>query len=292
VSDPNAPPPNHTELYGRVGIPLSIALLVSGLGGFATDHVLLGSIFVPLGFFGLIAMVHLLNWHRFTTLHGLISVITALLISWIFLGYVLWTKPKEIIVHGPPTATDVENATAHITKALNDEKERADNAQSQLAAASKTLDELTKELNSARAQPGPRSPILALEDAQRWRIVKSMIEGLPETKQLGCQVLEAFDMRDQADFHRSADVWGEVQVPLFFAGWRFTQVTKAFFPPGVSITVAEKIGYAHECAIHLKELLDEVKIRPSTVTVDEGATELATCNDQCIGVTIAKLDTP
>jgi hypothetical protein len=127
-------------------------------------------------------------------------------------------------------------------------------------------------------------------------MVKSMVEGLPGSTQQGCQVVLAYDMRDQANFHKSADAWGEVQEPLFFAGWRFTQVPKTFFPAGIAITVGAKTGYAHECATRLKELLDGLNVRPSTVTVDEGATDLTTCNNQfnnqCIEVTIAKLDAP
>ena len=77
------PPPNHTELYGRIGIPLSIAILSAGLTGFATGRISLEVFLVLLGMgiVGLVAMVHLLKWYRFTKLHGLISAITALLVS-------------------------------------------------------------------------------------------------------------------------------------------------------------------------------------------------------------------
>jgi hypothetical protein len=64
------------------------------------------------------------------------------------------------------------------------------------------------------------------------------------------------------------------------------------FSSGISITVAAKTGYAHECAARLKDLLDQLNIRPSTVVVDEGATDLTTCNNQCIQVAIGKLDAP
>ena len=59
-------------------------------------------------------MVHLLKWYRFTTLHILISTVIALLVSWAFLAYVIWTKPNEVIVHDPPTAEDIAKATAPI----------------------------------------------------------------------------------------------------------------------------------------------------------------------------------
>jgi hypothetical protein len=98
VSASPVPQPNHTELYGRVGIPLSIGILIAGLTAFATGRISLGVFlgFLCIGFVGLMVMVYLLEWHRFTTLDALISAVTALLVSWV-LAYVLWPQPTPYI---------------------------------------------------------------------------------------------------------------------------------------------------------------------------------------------------
>jgi hypothetical protein len=99
VSDPPAPPPNGTELYGRVGIPVSIAILSAGLAGFLTGRISyeVSLVVCGVGLIGIALMVHLLGWHRFTTLHGLISAVSALLVSWIFIAYLLWPHPTPYV---------------------------------------------------------------------------------------------------------------------------------------------------------------------------------------------------
>ena len=327
--DPPVPPSNKKALSDRsqmlynIGLGASVALLSCGPGIY-DSHPLIGGGFTAAGAAGLIGLVLLLIWYRVRSVHGLIA---ALVITSIALVYVFWTKPKEVIVHDPPTAEDIKKTTAPIQNELDvktqelttvttdrdAQKKRADSAtqqlatyqtqfptlQSNLAAATnerdnfqRSLEETTSLLNATRARLGPQSPVLKLDDARRWQVVKSMVEGMPSSTQQGCIVDQAFDNRNQADYHRSADIWGEVEEPLFFAGWRFTQVSKAFFPPGISITVGAKSGYAHECATRLKDLLDGLNIRPSIMRVDDGAADLTTCSNQCIEVTIGKLDAP
>jgi hypothetical protein len=106
------------------------------------------------------------------------------------------TKPKEVIVHDPPTAADIDKATALVRADRDAEKQRADDAkslqaaadqtqlsrlQSELATATndreafkKTADDLANELNATRAQLGPKSELLGLDDAKRWNIVATM----------------------------------------------------------------------------------------------------------------------
>jgi hypothetical protein len=320
VSDPSIPPPNTTELYGRVGVPISIAILVSGLGGFATDHTSLGYIFVPLGVVGLAVMVHLLNWHRFTTLHALISTITALLFSWALLAYVIWTKPKEVIVHDPPTIEDIERAGAPIRKEFaaktqelrtvatdrDAEKQRADSAtqqlatyqtqfptlQSNLATATRerdnlrrSLEETTSLLNAARAQLGPKSEFLGLDDAKRWNIVTTMYQW---TQSGQCSAMMGSDLGRTPDGSRSQKVFNEVSQTLVHAGWIFPLAIKSFLPPGITITTGG--GHEHECALRLTDLLKSLNISPVTLTTDENNQDLVKC--QCIEVDLGKLDRP
>jgi hypothetical protein len=96
VSTSPDPQPNHTELCGRIGIPFFIVILSAGLGGLVTGRTP-GVILALIGLAGLALMAHLLKWHRFTILHGLISAMTALVASWILLAYVLWPQPTTYV---------------------------------------------------------------------------------------------------------------------------------------------------------------------------------------------------
>ena len=303
MSDPSAPPPNHTELYGRVGIPVSIAIVSAGLGGLATGRISPGVSFLLLGIgsVGLAVMAHLLEWYRFTKLHGLISAITALLVSSAFLSYVIWVTPKEI-------AEDIEKATAPIREALNAEKRRADSTtqqlatyqkqfptlQSNLATATternnlrKSLEETTSLLNAARAQLGPKSKFLDLDDAKRWNIVATMSV---LTKGSPCMAAIASDLGSTPDGRRSIDVFAEVREPLGNSGWSFGQAFKSFFPPGITIIAGAPRGHDRECARSLTDLLKSLNISPVTMIIDENDKDLANCH--CIEVVLGKLDRP
>jgi hypothetical protein len=157
------------------------------------------------------------------------------------------TKPKEVIVHDPPTAADIDKATALVRADRDAEKQRADDAkslqaaadqtqlsrlQSELATATndreafkKTADDLANELNATRAQLGPKSELLGLDDAKRWNIVATMS---PLPKGNPCIAAVA-----SPDGSRSLKVFDELRVPL--GGWILTQAFKSFFPPGMTI---------------------------------------------------------
>jgi hypothetical protein len=190
VSESSVPSPNKMELSTRDTIIYSAwvaifsAFLAAGLGGFYVDYPRLGTLFTVISAIGFIVMIIRLREYRLTVVHALIASIVVLIAACASLAYLLLTKPKEAIVHDPPTTEDVDKATAPIRAELETEKQRVDNAQSQqratdqtqisnfqsqLAAANKTVDDLTKELNSTHTQLGPRSPILGLDDARRWK---------------------------------------------------------------------------------------------------------------------------
>jgi hypothetical protein len=214
------------------------------------------------------------------------------------------TKPKEVIVHDPPTAADIDKATALVRADRDAEKQRADDAkslqaaadqtqlsrlQSELATATndreafkKTADDLANELNATRAQLGPKSELLGLDDAKRWNIVATMS---PSPKGNPCIAAVA-----SPDGSRSLKVFDELRVPLGDAGWILTQAFKSFFPPGMTIFYGAPRGHDRECALQLKDLLDSLKIDPVTMTLQEDSQELTQC--KCIEVVLGKLDKP
>jgi Tfp pilus assembly protein PilO len=129
-------------------------------------------------------MAVLLIWYRLKVIHALIVTIAALVATWVVSAYVVATRP---------TAEDIDTATAPIKAELKSEKQRADNTQLQLGQLQIQLETAEERLTKANAQLGPRSPILRLDDARRWQIVKSMIEAMPEATQQGCSVDVAYE---------------------------------------------------------------------------------------------------
>jgi hypothetical protein len=144
VSDPSAPLSNKADfsgrdvtLYGVLGILFGSFLT----GGFAfyDSYPIIGCILALIGGLGLIAMVILLTWYRLKIIHALIVTIAALVATWAVFAYVLWTKPKEVIVHDAPTAEDIEKATVPI-KAERDAAIKArDTARQELDAAQRNI---------------------------------------------------------------------------------------------------------------------------------------------------------
>jgi hypothetical protein len=161
--------------------------------------------------------------------------------------------------------------------------------QSELATATndgeafkKTADDLANDLNATRAQLGPKSELLGLDDAKRWNIVATMS---PLTKGNPCIAAVA-----SPDGSTSLKVFDELRVPLGDAGWILTQAFKSFFPPGMTIFYGAPRGHDRECALQLKDLLDSLKINPVTMTLQEDSQELTQC--KCIEVVLGKLDKP
>ena len=319
VSDPYELSPNKKEFSDResmlytIGVGAFTALLSAGPGIY-DNHPFIGGAFTLAGLAGLIGLGLLLIWYRIKIIHALVAALVA---AGVVLSYVIWTKPKEVIVHDPPTTEDIEKATALIRKELaaktqelttvvtdrDAEKQRADSATQQLATYQtkvptlqsnlssatnerdnlrKSLEETTSLLNTTRAQLGPKSPLLGLDDAKRWNIVTTMS---PLTKSGPCIAAVA-----STDDSRSLKVFDELRVPLGDAGWVLGQASKSFFPPGITIFYGATRGHDRECALQLKDLLDSLKIDPVTMTLQEDSQELTQC--KCIEIVLGKLDRP
>jgi hypothetical protein len=172
---PTAPPSSKDDFSARDLALYTILGVLFGsflTGGFPLydSHPVIGSVLVLVGAVGLVVMAGLVIWYRLKIIHALIVTIAALVGTWGVFAYMLWTKPKEVIVHDPPTAEDIQKATAPMGADRDAEKQRADNAQSQQAAAKKTVDDLTNELNSTRAQLGRGPPFLdwMMPEGGKW----------------------------------------------------------------------------------------------------------------------------
>jgi hypothetical protein len=305
ASNSAAPPFNKDDfsarnvtLYSLVGL---FFVTAAGTGALLYDsHPRLGGFAALAGTVGFIVTVVLLLRYHPKTAHALIASIAALVATWAFLAYVIWTKPKEVIVHDLPTAEDIKEA-------INAEHKRAANAQSQQAAADQTqisklqselaaatnrrdnlqrsLEETTSLLNAARAQVGPQSPLLGLDYAKKWNILVAMNL---LTKNSPCSAAIASDSTN--DGQKSIAVFAEAREVLDNSGWTFGQASKSFFPPGITIIAGAPRGHERECALHLKDLLDSLNVGPVTMTIDESSQDLTAC--KCVEVVLGKLDKP
>jgi hypothetical protein len=202
-------------------------------------------------------------------------------------------QPKQTLLSPDDFAQAVVKAMREVTsnvqqpsqvKELSDALNAATGERNSLRSS---VDQLTNELNKTRAGLSPKSPILGLDDAKRFQIIKA----LTDAGDSGCMITQA-GLPLSPDGQRTWDTWGEVQQPLFYAGSRFTQNSKTFIGPGISITVGTKSGHGYECGRRLKDLLDGLNVRPVTFHIDEGEPDLIACKNECIQVTLGKLDSP
>jgi hypothetical protein len=285
-SVPPQPPPNHTELYGKVGIPVSVGILFAGLNGFATGRISLEAFLslLGIGIVGIIWMVHLLRWHIFTILHGLLSALAALLVTLISLGYVIWTRP---------TAEDLETEKQRAANAQSQDQAEISKLQSAFEAATnernnlqRSLEETTSLLNAARAQLGPKSPLLGLDSAKKWNVLVAMNL---LTKNNPCSA-DLASLDSTTDGRKSIAVFKEILEILDNSRWTFDQASKSFFPPGITIIAGAPSGHERECALHLTDLLKSLNISPVTMTIDENDQDLTAC--KCVEVILGKLDKP
>jgi hypothetical protein len=182
-------------------------------------------------------------------------------------------------------------------EALNQITKERDDLQRQLYSTKNEIGGLRDQLNkNIHSQQSEKSPLVGLDDSRRFQIIKALTDGMPGDKP-GCNVIQAFPPMspNSAVFQNTAGTWGEVQQPLFYAGWRFFGGSNAFIPPGISIVVGAQSGHNYECGLRLKELLDGLGVHPVSLRVDVDSSELAACRsqyklDECIEVTVGELE--
>jgi hypothetical protein len=323
------PPSNKHELSTRDSIfcgilgTLFVGIFIAGLtDGLTSDNQRTAIGLIMLGAFGVIGMAVFLYQYRLKITHALIAAIGVLIATWIFLAYVIWTKPKEVIVHDPPTAEDIARATAPLQKELDAktqalttvttdrdaEKQRADSATQQLAAYQtqfptlqanlasvtterdnfhRSLEETISELNATRAQLGPPSRILALDDAKRWQVFTAMQEATTDIqgRHIECKSVNSLDQTDLA-----AALHSEL-VELISRAWPGGNA-QGFPPPphqpfGITFVVNGHSGNAFECASRLvgalQNILGTSKV-PIVLRTGQESENLAKCNNECVEI--------
>jgi hypothetical protein len=179
------------------------------------------------------------------------------------------------VIHDPPTAQDIAKAAAPI-------RAERDKAISDLAAVTEERNQL-KQQNIAR-QPEAISPLLRLDDAKRWAIVKSLRDSTRNNS--GYVTCSAYIVQARKGNWPSA-VWTELHPLLYYAGWQLagSQTQKTYFQNGISVTSGSDKGDAFTCAWRLSELIQSFGI-PSPLRINQVTPELIACKNECIGIEI------
>ena len=170
--------------------------------------------------------------------------------------------------------------TANLTTQLSD-------AQSQLASAKAERDAYIAKNNSLRfgyLVASRKTKVLGIDDSISMNVIRTM---RPLTGTEPCKASVAID--DKLDARQGADIVKELRDTLELSGWTFGQMSKSFFPLGISIYSGEPSGHRRECALRLKDLLESLNVRPVNLNTDRDA-ELDQCH--CIGIIFGKLESP
>jgi hypothetical protein len=199
ASNPPVPPSNKKELstsgdaiYG-IWITIFGAFLVAGLSGFYVDDPKLGIVFTLISAIGFIVMMSRLRGYRLTAIHALIASIAILVVACGSLAYLLWTKPKEVIVHDPPTAEDIEKATAPIKAARDTAIKERDTARQELDAARHSA--IPPPVVSS---PAPQPEWSASEIAARTELWHSIQNAVNDANAPIGPVIDAYNYGDNA----------------------------------------------------------------------------------------------
>jgi hypothetical protein len=129
----------------NIGVVASAALLSAGPGIY-DNHPFIGGGIVIAGLIGLSGLGLLLIWYRIKITHAIIAVLVGFCA---IVSYLVLTRPKEVTVHDPPSAEDIQNAITPIRRQLevtakelasarvdaDSEKQRADKLDLDVVAA-------------------------------------------------------------------------------------------------------------------------------------------------------------
>ena len=262
--------------YGGVGAARFSTLFGVGLVGvFYEGHPLSGGGLAFIGLCGLIAMATLLKGQRLTIIH---STIAALVATWAFLGYVLWSGPQTTVIHEPPTTEDIAKATAPI--------------QSELDGAIRQRDTARQERDAARAIPQPHSPapekskFYGLDDIKRWQFIKAWIDTAVDDRssRLHCSTLMGIHNDPKA-----LALYSEFYPLIYYSGWDATQgvPVEDNQPFGIVLSIGGKTRNPFLCASKLSRMLQNLsQAVPVTLRNDQITEPLIKCNYECVQIEI------
>jgi hypothetical protein len=186
-----------------------------------------------------------------------------------------WLPPATApaVIHDPPTDEDIAKATGPLRAELDSVKHQRDTA--------------IQERDAARSpSSGPKSPILGLDDAKRFQLVKALRDATHTAQSTLATCHAMLHQKPQTKW--AEQFWPEIAVVMSYAGWQLEggRTAKTYFPAGVTLSAAKDAGDGFNCAFRLSELLlglnVSTNLRANQITPDLIACEKENPTHGCV----------
>jgi hypothetical protein len=238
---------------------------------------------VIVSFVGLVSlMTAALHWNQFRSwaqqtnsnwVWGSLALLLLTLVMAPFVEERRW--PFSTVFHDPPTAGDIAKATAPIQTEL-------DRAESNLVAMVKSRDALQRQNDALhqnfQASDLPKSPILGLDDAKRYQLIKALRDATHGANNaVPCHAM----VHSKPNSKWAVDVWPELSDVMTYASWAIEggRTPKTYFPVGITLSSAEDTGTGFNCAFRLSELLVGMNL-PTTLRDKQVTPDLIACEKE------------
>ena len=196
------------------------------------------------------------------------------------------------------TREEAERDSLSTKKALSDIRNATPQS---LPSDIATIADLTRQRDALRSQlteagkvaapPVQKSPILGLDDAKRFQLIKSPRDSIASLQngRLVCHTMT----HEQPSSRWGEALWSEIAVIMSNAGWQLEggRTPKAYFPPGITLYSSKDAGDGFNCAFRLSELLLGLQV-PTTLRVNQVSPDLVACEREnpshgCVEIVIA-----
>jgi hypothetical protein len=161
--------------------------------------------------------------------------------------------------------------TANLTAQLSD-------AQSQVNSAKEETEAYKKKNDSLRFGQD-KSPLLRLDDAGRFQLVKALRDAMNNSPN-GRAICHTM-VHEKPASKWASEMWEEISSILNYSGWWLEggRTAKTFFPPGLTLSTAKDTGDGFNCAFRLSEILLGLHI-PTTVRDNQVSPDLVACEKE------------
>jgi hypothetical protein len=202
-------------------------------------------------------------------------------------------KPAQPAI---PSAAEIAKEVARLSPQIAD-SQRVQELTTALNSSNKARDESSQELNALRSKLPQRSPLLGIDDATKWQLVRSLQDAAVNSQgnnRIVCHTIESIDTENKG----AMELFSEF-TELLARSWRVNEWLSADHsgfmssqgsppPPnqpfGITFLVAGHSGDAFACANHAVGILQNVLQVPISLRVDQASDNLAKCNNQCIEI--------
>jgi uncharacterized protein YoxC len=157
------------------------------------------------------------------------------------------------------------------------EAEKADlNKKLAFALKARTDEELNE---TSSAQLPVKSPILGLDDAKRYQLIKELRDATANGAN-GRETCHAM-VHEQPGEKWAPQIWPDLQDILNYSSWWVEggRMTKSYFPPGITLSSTKDAGDGFNCAFRLSEMFLGLKL-PTTLRDNQVSPDLNACEKE------------